>query len=125
MSRDTSLIIRGGANYACEQIKSELSDFLSNYYHLPKDEFDMAVIGLKIDSDHEDACCVTIELLGEKTAKIRKAIEKSFIRKARHMVSKGAKPDYLRLAKIPKNFKGAVSVPGLEEAFKSDMENDT
>jgi acyl-CoA synthetase (AMP-forming)/AMP-acid ligase II len=119
MSRDASLLIRGGANYACEQVGAELQDFVSRHYGLPEASFDLAVVGIKVDSEHEDACCVTIELKDEKALALRKTVEETFIEEARKRVSKGARPDYLRFAGIPKNFKGAVLVPELKESYEA------
>ena len=118
MSRDASLLIRGGANYACEQIGAELQDFIAGRYDLSRESFDVAVVGLKVESEHEDACCVTVELKDKKASALKDLIGKSFIGEARKTVSKGARPDYLRFAEIPRNFKGAVLVPELKTAFE-------
>ena len=65
-SRDSALLIRGGANYAYEQINAELKEWAKARYALPDEAgveaLDVAVVGLKLESEHEDACCVTIEL---------------------------------------------------------------
>lgn len=121
MSRDASLLIRGGANYACEQIETELRDFITRQYALSRSSFDLAVVGLKVDSEHEDACCVTISLKEETALAHRKIIEGTFLEKARKHVSKGAKPDYLRFAEIPRNFKGTVQVPELKKGFEAHL----
>ncbi len=119
MSRDASLLIRGGANYSCEQIETELRAFIIRHYALSASSFDVAVVGLKVDSEHEDACCVTVELRDEPALAKRDTIFESFLRAAREEVTKGARPDYIRFADIPKNFKGAVQVPDLKKSFEA------
>ena len=37
--------------------------------------------------------------------------ERDFLKLAKKGVSKGAKPDYVRLAPLPRNFKGVVKLP--------------
>lgn len=69
MSRDSALIIRGGSNYSCEQINEELRTWTVARYGLHPDEFILASAGIKIGSEHEDACCVTIELLTDHARK--------------------------------------------------------
>ena len=99
MSRDSALLIRGGANYAYEQVRdverplrttpthracsprlltardcppacspeqinAEIKAFLVKTYDLAPEEVEVAVLGKRIDSEHEDSCCVTIELAG-------------------------------------------------------------
>jgi len=118
MIRDASLLIRGGANYSCDQISVELRDFIVQHYKLSKESFSLAVVGLKIDSEHEDSCCVTLELVDEEAKAMRATLKDSFISKARVEVSKGARPDYLRFAKIPRNFKGAILVPELKSEYE-------
>ena len=58
-------MIRGGTNYSYEQVSAELTSFLEKEYHLEKGKVEVAVVGLKIDSEHEDSCCVTISLFDE------------------------------------------------------------
>ncbi len=118
MSRDSSLVIKGGANYSCEQINAELTDFIIQHFNLPRESFKLAVVGLKVTREHEDACCVTIELMDEKAKAMKRELEESFISKARVVVSKGAKPDDLRFGKIPVNFKGAVLVSELKKEWR-------
>ncbi len=48
MTRESALIIRGGANYACEQINHELASILSEGCGLAPESFDLAVVGLKV-----------------------------------------------------------------------------
>jgi hypothetical protein len=122
MSRDAGLLIRGGANYACEQIADELQNFVADHYGLSKTAFDLAVVGIKVNSEHEDACCVTIEPRDEAARVLRKTMEETFIDEARKRVSKGARPDHLRFAEIPRNFKGALLVPELKQDFENHLE---
>jgi acyl-CoA synthetase (AMP-forming)/AMP-acid ligase II len=116
LSRDSALIIRGGANYAYEQIADELSKFLVNEFHLTPDQFQLAVVGLRVGSEHEDSCCVTIEL-SKEAAGTEHLLEGSFIEKAQKGVAKGYRPDYVRFAPIPRNFKGAVLNNELKQEF--------
>jgi len=122
MSRETALLIRGGANYAYEQINAELKAFVARRYGLPDDAFDIAVVGLRITSEHEDECCVTVELISQEAEAKRAEIERTFLSDARRSVSKGARPDRLRFAKIPRNFKGAVLVPELKKEYRSTID---
>ena len=125
MSREVGLLIKGGANYSCEQIGAELSAFIVRRYKLPQGSFGLAVVGLKIDSEHEDSCCVTVELFGEDTEATVETLEKTFIEGARAVVSKSAKPDYFRIGKIPRNFKGAVLVPDLRNEYEAYLSRRT
>jgi len=121
VSRDSSLLIRGGANYAYDQISAQLADFVVRRYGLPRESFHIAVVGLRITSEHEDSCCVTMELLGEEARRMRPLLEESFLKDAKTGVSKGARPDFLRFAEIPRNFKGALLVPELKRETLADL----
>ena len=122
MSRDSELLIRGGANYAYDQVTTELSKVLVEDFHLKVQLFKLAVVGLRVESEHEDSCCVTIEL-SKEVADMQPQLEANFVEKAYKRVSKGARPDYIRFAKIPLNFKGAVLVPELKRDFKESLEH--
>jgi len=117
VTRESTLLIRGGANYAYDQINAELTNFVAHHYQLPGDSFDIAVVGLKVNSEHEDSCCVTIEIRDQKAQKKVAEIEKTFQDMAAQHVSKGARPDYVRFAEIPHNFKGAVLTKELAAEF--------
>jgi hypothetical protein len=52
---------------------------------------------------------------------MRPAIEESFIEKAGASVPKGAKPDYVRFAAIPRTFKGSVAVSELKKEYLSHL----
>ncbi|MCK4298926.1 MAG: hypothetical protein KAX80_05305, partial [Planctomycetes bacterium] len=123
MSRTSSLLLRGGANYSGAQIAAELKDFIVARYRLPSDAFEVAVIGLKIGSEHEDSCCVAIELLSEGVQDKRRAMEDAFLQEAPKHVSKGARPDLLRFMPIPRNFKGAIQVEVLKDAYRESLES--
>jgi hypothetical protein len=84
-----------GANYAYEQINVELQAFVASSFSLAPEQVEVAVIGLRIDSEHEDSCCVTIELTGAAQTKEAEVLA-NFLKNAKKGVSKGAKPDYVR-----------------------------
>ncbi len=117
MSRDSELLIRGGANYAYAQVAEELTRFIVDSYQLSPKDFQLAVVGIRLESEHEDSCCVTVELFSDVNGANRQQLESHFLKGARKSVSKGAKPDRLRFAKIPRNFKGAILYPQLRRDF--------
>jgi len=121
MSRDSAMLIRGGANYAYDQINSELADFLANCYDLDPVNFDIAVVGLPLDSEHEDTCCVTLELKADVPQTAQDAVAATFLDKARDNVSKYARPDRLLLAPVLRNFKGAILVRELKKQFSDSL----
>ena len=116
MTRDSALLIRGGANYAYDQIAAELSKVLVEDFQLKPEQFKLAVVGLRIESEHEDSCCVTIEL-GKEVANIEPQLRANFIETASKKVSKGARPDRIRFAQIPLSFKGVILYPQLKQDF--------
>lgn len=120
MSRDSALIVRGGANYACDQVAAELSKVLTEDFRLKSDQFRLAVVGLRVTSEHEDSCCVTVEL-SKEVADMEPQLEANFLDEARKRVSKGARPDYIRFARIPLSFKGEILVPELKQDFKKSL----
>ena len=120
-SRDSALLIRGGANYAYDQINDELKTFLQAQYGLADGDVDVAVIGMRIDSEHEDACCVSIELLSPAAEARRVEIQATFLEHARRGVSKGAKPDRVRFGSLPRNFKGVIKLPDLKEEWAKEV----
>lgn len=122
VSRESTLLIRGGANYAYAQINAELARLLDDRYGLSADAVDVAVVGLKLESEHEDACCATIELNTDEACRCQADIEKTFCSAAAAAVSKGARPDHVRCAPIPRNFKGAILVRELAAAFRAALE---
>ena len=120
MSRDSELLIRGGANYSYDQVAAELSRFLVEHFHLEPTQFQLAVVGLRIESEHEDSCCVTIEL-SQEANHLESELKAAFLEKAYKMVSKGSRPDCVRFAVIPRNFKGAVLYPQLKQDFGDSL----
>ena len=121
LSRESALLVRGGAKYAYAQVEAELSAFLATRYELPSDAFEVAVVGLRLGSEHEDTCCVTVELLCEDAQRKRPDIERTFLAEAPANVTKGAKPDRVRFAQIPRNFKGVPLVPALKEEYLAEI----
>jgi acyl-CoA synthetase (AMP-forming)/AMP-acid ligase II len=116
LSRDSELLIRGGANYAYAQVAAELSKVLEEGFGLEPQQYGLAVVGLRLESEHEDSCCVTIELKPENLEIIRR-LELDFLPLAAKKVSKGARPDHIRFAQIPLNFKGSIMYPRLAREF--------
>ena len=117
LSRDSALLIRGGANYAYAQINAELKSFVAKRYALPQDAFDVAVVGLRLESEHEDDCCVTVELISQQARDEQPEMDRTFLTEAPKSVSKGARPDRVRFAPIPRNFKGAILIPELRNRW--------
>lgn len=108
------MLIRGGANYAYEQVNSELSSFLSTHFNVPNSAFKLAVCGVKLHSEHEDSCCVMIQVLDDAIFFADKVseVETSFVAEAKKKVSKGAKPDYVAFGEIPVvQSKGVINIP--------------
>ncbi|MEJ2046594.1 MAG: class I adenylate-forming enzyme family protein [Dehalococcoidia bacterium] len=124
MSRDSELLIRGGANYAYDQVAAELSRLLVTDFHLEPTQFQLAVIGLRLESEHEDSCCVTIEL-DQEASHLAPQLAADFLKKATQKASKGSRPDYLRLAPIPRNFKGAIQYPQLKQDYLDSLKQET
>jgi len=120
-SRDSELLIRGGANYAYDQLAIELSRFVEKHFHLRPDQFKLAVVGLRLESEHEDSCCVTIEL-NKEVADVKPKLEANFIKDAR-VVSKAARPDYIRFGPIPRSFKGVILYPQLKQEYLDSLKN--
>jgi len=102
-SRDSQMLIRGGANYAFEQVAAELKAAVCAKYKLPESAVSLAVCGIREKSEHDDECCVMLELLTEEAEERRVDIEVSFLPhfRANGAVSKGSKPDRFAINKIP------------------------
>ncbi|PFH31112.1 hypothetical protein BESB_029860 [Besnoitia besnoiti] len=64
VTRSADLLIKGGANYSTLQISADLKRFLLSCYRgqLTENQVEVAVVGMKICSEHEDSCCVTLQL---------------------------------------------------------------
>lgn len=123
ISRDSELLIRGGANYAYSQVAEELTRFMIDSYQLSPEAFQLAVVGIRLESEHEDSCCVTIELFNDISSANRQRLESNFLEDARKSVSKGAKPNHLCFTKIPRNFKGAILYPQLKRDFLDSLKD--
>ena len=117
VTRDSALLIRGGANYAYDQVAAELSRVLTEDFNLNPDQFKLVVVGLRVESEHEDSCCVTIEL-SEAAVDRQAELEAGFKTRAREKVAKGYRPDFVRFARVPLNFKGAVLYPQLKQDYR-------
>ncbi|MEK6654289.1 MAG: class I adenylate-forming enzyme family protein [Thermodesulfobacteriota bacterium] len=116
MSRDSAMLIRGGANYSYEQVSTELKKAIRDEFNLEEEDFQMAVVGLRIKSEHDDSCCVTIELT-EKANPLAPALHEFLLDKMAGKVGKGSRPDYVRFAEIPRSFKGEVLYGRLKKDF--------
>ncbi|HDQ93044.1 MAG TPA: long-chain fatty acid--CoA ligase, partial [Synergistetes bacterium] len=117
LGRRSGLLIRGGANYSCEQVAAELSSFVSKKYGLNTGSFDLAVIGLRLESEHEDTCCVVIDDSRlDNTA--QQIIRNTFLDEARSTVSKGARPERVDFGPIPRNFKGSLDTSELRKRWE-------
>ena len=76
---------------------------------------------MRIDSEHEDSCCVSVELLTAAGQAKRSQIERSILQLAGSRVSKGAKPDRVRFGPLPRNFKGTIKLPDLKEVWAKEV----
>lgn len=123
MARDSALLIRGGANYSLEQIAAELSRAIREEFKLSPEDFRLAVVGIRITSEHDDSCCVTVELT-DPSAPIQSSIREFLLTKAATIVSKGSRPDYVRFAEIPRNFKGEILYGQLRKEFLQYLQSE-
>jgi hypothetical protein len=129
VSRDSALLIKGGANYAYDQINDELAAWVTQSFGLQAGlDFWLAVVGLRLASEHDDDCCVTLELCAEGPAvraygggarALQAALRARFLSGAKSACSKGAAPDRLRFGAVARNFKGAVLTKELAAAWKA------
>ena len=123
-SRDNALLIKGGANYSYDQINDELIKFVSSKLGLEAvTDFGLAVVGLRMRSEHEDDCWATVELKTDAATAIQSEISNALLVDARSKasgVSKGSWPDFVRFDRIPVNFKGAIRIPDLDAACTED-----
>jgi acyl-CoA synthetase (AMP-forming)/AMP-acid ligase II len=122
MARDSALLIRGGANYSLEQVAAELSLAIRDEFKLAAEDFRLAVVGLRVKSEHDDSCCVTVELT-DKSAPLKSSLEEFLLTKTADIVSKGSWPDYVRFAEIPRSFKGEVLYGRLKKEFSQDFQD--
>ena len=115
MSRDSALLIRGGANYSYAQVENELSQICKEQWG---DGIALAVVGLRIKSEHEDDCLVTINFEDCVAESVRENLNETFLQVCNTKATKGAKPTRFMVGEIPKNFKGAVLVKNLKKIWK-------
>jgi hypothetical protein len=117
------MLIRGGANYSYEQINLELSTFLSTFFSISLSSFKLACCGIKLkNSEHEDICCVAIELLNDEAIAKKNEIEDNFLLLSKKYVSKGAKVDKFLILKKNEQIpivqsKGVIDVKLLKKLF--------
>ncbi|MHC4873319.1 MAG: AMP-binding protein [Planctomycetota bacterium] len=122
-SRVSNLLIRGGSNYSCDAIANMVQDYLLECFSLAKEDYDIAVTGLRINSEHEDECCVALNLLGKDAAAVQERLQNEFIEKSKGKFSKGCKPDLLVFTEIPRNFKGALLMNELRDTVKTKLQS--
>jgi len=111
---------------------------------VPDTDFALAVVGLRLKSEHDDDCCVTVELGiggcsvsrspsggggggvggggsggsgGGRDARKAAVREALLGADAAAALSKGARVDRLRFGAIPRNFKGSVLTKDLAAAW--------
>eukprot|EP00920_Eleutheroschizon_duboscqi_P037977 GHVT01090883.1.p1 GENE.GHVT01090883.1~~GHVT01090883.1.p1 ORF type:complete len:514 (-),score=89.66 GHVT01090883.1:3854-5395(-) len=122
-SRSSGLLIKGGANYACQQISDLLTQKLLDFYHLNPPDVLVATLGMKLASEHEDSAVVTVDLLTPQAQKLGDEISKSFRAKctADSSLAKSCHPDYVRLGTIPRTFKGAIDLPNLRKQIQEEL----
>ncbi len=125
MSRISGLLIRGGANYSCEQIAADIAGVIHRNYGLSSSDVGVAVVALKLSSEHEDDCCVTIECSSPQAMAQETKILEELQDLCTVELAKSGRLDYLRSGPIPRNFKGALLVGELERDFKSWVQSVT
>ncbi len=82
------------------------------------------MVGIRLESEHEDSCCVTIELSKEAPSTAETELRANFLIEAAAGVSKGARPQRLRFGVIPRSFKGAILYPQLKQDYADFLKND-
>lgn len=117
VGRDSNLLIRGGANYSNLVLAQELKQFTQQHFQLDPGSFELVVVGVRLDSEHEDSCCVALELLTPEAQAVAESLKANFLAEACKTVSKAAKPQRLMFCSIPKNFKGAIQTNILKTLF--------
>ncbi|XP_026191625.1 uncharacterized protein LOC34620129 [Cyclospora cayetanensis] len=124
VTRATDMVMKGGANYSCMQINSDLQRFVASWLSVAKEDLAVATIGIKWKSEHDDDTCVTVELPAEKEAEFKSLIEEQLVKRAATEPSlpKGSRPDFVRVTRIPKTFKGAVDGRLIREEFTAHLQ---
>ena len=123
VSRVSGLLIRGGANYSCEQIATDVAGVIHRTYGLTSSDVDVAVVALKLSSEHEDDCCGTIECRSSRAKGLETRIIQELQGLCSEQLSKSGQLNWLRAATIPRNFKGAVLIGELEKQFQDWLQN--
>lgn len=113
-SRRSNLLIRGGANYAYAQLEHDIAKALSAAF--PELDFDLAVVAVKLHSEHEDDLCLTLET--DKDQATRGTVASFLLDPA--SLPKHARPQRLHFGPIPRNFKGAIQTSHLTAYFVQD-----
>lgn len=112
LARESTMLIRGGANYAYEQVAAELGAFAARAAGVPAAELAVEVVGVRLRSEHEDECCVAVEARTDGARARAAELARALLVDARGAagVSKGARPDRVSVGglDVPRNFKGAV-----------------
>ena len=91
-------------------------------YGMQCGDFDIAVAGLRVLSENENSCCVTLELKTELAEKCAEEIRSTFLNEARKSVSKGAKPDFLRFGEVYRTFKGTIRLQEIKKEWAKDFQ---
>ena len=60
-----------------------------------------------------------LQLVTDEAKAKQAEMEASFLKDSKKSVSKGAKPDRVRFAPLPRNFKGAIKLPDLKDEWKA------
>ena len=68
-----------------------MTSLLCEHYGLSASDVLVAVCGLRVKSEHEDECCVMIELVGEAAKSQMEEISSGFLQLAKIKATKGAK----------------------------------
>ncbi|CBZ50224.1 conserved hypothetical protein [Neospora caninum Liverpool] len=148
VTRSADIVIKGGANYSSAQISEDIKECLLRLYEgkLAETHISVATVGMKLNSEHEDSCCVTVELtqgkrgLGdqENTEQGEKEqgneedawkalvsdIQENFLSRVRtdsSLLPKSSLPDVLRIGTIPRNFKGLPDSAALKKCFAEHL----
>ncbi|PHJ25194.1 amp-binding enzyme [Cystoisospora suis] len=127
VTRTADIVMKGGANYSGAQISQDVKKcFLECYPEVDEAQVAVATVGLKVASEHEDSCCVTIELAPKEgqdgtpawTA-LLSDVRDNFLTRSRQHASlpKASRPDFVRVARLARNFKGAVDVSSLKQEY--------
>lgn len=78
------------------------------------EDIDLAVVGLRLRSEHEDECFCTVQLISTKAQGLQQQIEACLQKlkktKGDRLVGKASVPDHIHFDAVPRNFKGAIKV---------------